>query len=569
MGPEINIVSIRSLEKHLKEGMGDMIQLKRARNSLLNITTRVPPEILGYIFRWNVIPGGDYPYIGEVRRGSYNFLLVCYHWFEVASRTPELWSFWGNGLRQWSLRYKHSVGATPVDLVLDGKHPGAPLTYLNESLRGALRERTKCDAIRSVHLKCKAKILLTTVLSLLTPDGEEMRDSSIEAITIRHVDVSNFLARYRFPKLHYLHLSWGVGMTSWEHLGLHTTALTTLHLAPGGNPQSLTTSQLLSILVSNPRLQDLYLSKSAVPRKNEAGSTFRVPLRHLKKLSLTRDFRSVFQLLSRLDHPESMDGMKLTVFRCTTEEVLGTIGPYLQDYLQRDGRFRDGLGIYVESSSDSISIQATTTSGVKYPTRKVTFAMVTAVLLTELPPSAQDKLCIDFVAHTPREHVVFFGGFLNVAAVKEIVPMMPGIKEVYITGAKLGQGFLQLETNGPLANTKLFPSLRHLHLDNAIVEDDRWGLLLPYLIHQTSVGQAISLTLSGGRYHICEDVLEDIQGLVDGLTIDLILDEYCSFDRCSMDDSEEEDYWWPVGGPEEVRLVPAAGWGLFTPSGAS
>ena len=47
--------SVRDLEKQIEEGTGDLIQLKRTRNSLLNISTRVPPEILGAIFSWSAI----------------------------------------------------------------------------------------------------------------------------------------------------------------------------------------------------------------------------------------------------------------------------------------------------------------------------------------------------------------------------------------------------------------------------------------------------------------------------------------------------------------------------------
>ena len=115
MGPEINIDSILALEKQIEEGIGDVTRLKRARNSLLNISTRVPPEILGHVFRWNVIPKGEFD---GLRAGSYNFLLVCHHWFEVASNTPELWTFWGNNLNQWSQRYQRS-GTAPLDLVLN------------------------------------------------------------------------------------------------------------------------------------------------------------------------------------------------------------------------------------------------------------------------------------------------------------------------------------------------------------------------------------------------------------------------------------------------------------------
>ena len=57
------------------------------------------------------------------------------------------------------------------------------------------------------------------------------------------------------------------------------------------------------------------------------------------------------------------------------------------------------------SLSDSISIQASTISSVEGPDQKVTLATFTAILQENLPPRAEEKLCIDFIAHTLREHV--------------------------------------------------------------------------------------------------------------------------------------------------------------------
>ena len=96
MDREVNLDSIRALEEQIEEHEKAIIQLKRTRNSLLNVSTLLSPEILGRIFHWNVVPGGDFDRPSE---GSYNFLLVCHHWFEVASRTPELWCSWGNSIR--------------------------------------------------------------------------------------------------------------------------------------------------------------------------------------------------------------------------------------------------------------------------------------------------------------------------------------------------------------------------------------------------------------------------------------------------------------------------------------
>jgi hypothetical protein len=533
MDREINADSIRDLEEKIEDGAGDIIQLKRTRNSLLNISTRVPPEILGSVFCWNVIPDGSLVYC-RMRRGSYNFLLVCHHWFEIASHTPELWSFWGNTLEQWSRRYKCSETA-PVDLVLTGS------SNLSFDLREALQGRAARDTIRSIWFRHDKTTPLTSVLSSLTPDGEDVRCSSIESISIWHADVSNFFARYRFPKLRYLYLSDGTEISSWELLGLHTTALTTLYLTIGNTSPTPTMSQLLSILALNPRLRKLDLTSFMIPRDNDDGSASRVPLHHLRDLSLNGNFHHTFRLLHRLDHPETMGGtLRLTLSRCTVGDILEILGPYVQDYLRRDERSRDQLGIFVSSSSDSISIQASAIGALKGLTQRDTFAAFTAIFRETLPPPA-DKPCVDFVAYTPGEHVVYFGGDLSMDAVREIVPAMPNIQELHLTDALLSDGFLLPDPDGPLANTKLLPSLRHLHLEDTVLEDGDWTPLLFYLAHQTSGDQAISFILSGDPIHICKGVVRDVEGLVENFILDFIPDEDCPFGVCPGVDEEGEE----------------------------
>ena len=105
MGQETNAELIRALEERIEEGNGDTIELKRARNSLLNISTRVPPEILGEIFSWNLVRPDPDPelksHFDGFCEGSNNFLLVCHHWFQVASHNPKLWTYCGNTLEDW------------------------------------------------------------------------------------------------------------------------------------------------------------------------------------------------------------------------------------------------------------------------------------------------------------------------------------------------------------------------------------------------------------------------------------------------------------------------------------
>jgi hypothetical protein len=150
--------SILALDKQI-------IQLKRSRNSLLNVT-RIPPEVLGHIFHFNVKPkASDGPFAGLGER-SHNFLRVCHHWSEVSRRTPELWSFWGNSLEDWERQCPHS-GPYLLDLVLDRvEHRDGGF---DGGLQDVLRDCAGRGAIRKVHLRDDDVQLLTDIISTLTP----------------------------------------------------------------------------------------------------------------------------------------------------------------------------------------------------------------------------------------------------------------------------------------------------------------------------------------------------------------------------------------------------------------
>ena len=552
MGRETNEDRIRELEKKIEEGTGDTIQLKRARNSLLNVSTRIPPEILGYIFRWRVLRNGRYNNLSEPRKGSYNFLLVCYYWFQVASHTPELWSYWGDTLGQWLKQSKRS-GASRVDLVLGpvgrqyncfyaARHRRTRI--LNGPLRDVLRERVEHDAIRSVHLRSGRGSLIVSILSALTSDGEELRRSSIESISLREADSSKFFARHHFPKLWYLHLSIGPQSSPWEHLGSHTSALTTLLIVIKNEASNPTTAQLLSIIASNPHLQNITFSGLTIPRDGGGTSTTLVPLRRLENLSIDGNFHSVFQLLRQLDCPERVTETSLTVRHCTVEDIAGTFWPYIRNHIERDGRFRDGLGTFLRSSPNSVSIQASVVKDNEGAARRVTFATFTAVHQGDIPipDHHEGRLCADFLAHIPIEYVVYFGGGINMDAIRRIAPAMPNVQELHLTRARLVDRFLRPDPEGPLAENILLLSLQRLHLENVILEgDESWDPLLPYLAHQTSDGRRISLTISGRHGHICKSVTEEMEDFVDELILNFVVNDDCPFDCCGLSDGEEEE----------------------------
>ena len=543
MGREINEDQIRDLDKKIEEGEEDAIQLKRTRNSLLNISTRIPPEILGQVFRWRVTPDEDRPYPCGLPKGSRDFRLVCHHWFDVAAHTPELWGYWGNTLKKWLQFYRRSR-TTPVDLVLNGDHISDSRIPFNGPLRDALRERAELDAVRSIHLCSQKKSLVDSILSSLTPDDEGVRRSSIELISSQHVDVSEFLTRHHFPKLRYLHLASRVQFSPWEHLGQYTTSLTNLSLTLNNKASSPTMTQLLSVLASNSRLQFLALSKWAVPRDSGDGPTVPVSLRHLERLSVDGEIHSAFRLLPQLEYPERMDEMNLTVTDCTVDDAPGILGPYLRNYIRRDGRFREGLGVSVDFFLDTIWIGASTINYVGEVPQRLTFATFAAIMVEDLRPFEEDRMCVDLVAYTPVEHVVYFGGDLSVDAVERAIPMMPKIRDLQLFYPKLQDGFLQPDPEEPLLERKL-PSLQRLFLDHVDLNDEEdWHPLLSYLAHQTSNGrQWLYLSISGWSGHICKDVLREMERLTGKLVLNVSLDDDCPFDSCSISEESDDDEW--------------------------
>jgi len=539
MGHETNVDSILALDKRIEEATAELVRLKRSRNSLLTVT-RVPPEILGYIFRFKITTEVSDPKFAGIQKDSYNFPLVCHHWFEVARRLPELWSFWGNSLEVWKRQLPHCDGIAPLDLVLDGVE--CRVGSLDETLLDSLKDYTARNAIRKVHLRSDDTQLLTTIVSSLTPEWCS-RDSNIESIALNDVDVTAFLTHQSYPKLRDLSLSgcFVIRGEDWHFLKDNITTLVNLSLSSNGLTYILTVPQILSLLASNPNIRTLTLESLRIdPDIGYDSNGSHVPLRHLEKLSLVGDFDYLFPILQQLEFPEMVDHhARLEFTGYELEDIQEFFMPYIQDYFQRDPRFEGRLRISISLADDCISLQAGVI-GADYhgpdrsPQQGPPYATFSVALSRLMCLDKQKKLCTEILVLLPKKSIVHFETNLTVA--DEMLVTMSNLETLHLVHAPVDYGFLLPDPSGPYADRKLLPSLRRLYLQDASANFGDFGPLYPYLIHQTSGDHPFSLYLLGQYMHICLSLASRIGPLVEEFFYDRDVscpfNEYCYFSEC-------------------------------------
>ena len=420
--------------------------------------------------------------------------------------------------------------------MLDGEasHAGS----FDKILRDAIKSRAARGLIRKVHLRGPDVDLLTSIIASLTPDDNGIRPSNIESIFLTHVDGTKFFARYRFPKLRDLSL-FECSDFALDHLKSSTNALTNLSLRDNmSSPPSIpSTSQLLSLLSSNPYLQTITLYILLISDDIRSDCRLRVPLPHLKRFSLTMDFRRALAVLHRLEFPHMPNQLNLCFRGCTLEVARQVVGPYIRDRIQGDPRSKNRLGISVSSTFSRVSLEVSVVDvGYRYPdqlpTRSHLYATFTMTIPRRTSREERDKLCT-ILALLPRERVVYLATNLSTGLMEELLVAMPNIEGLYLTCPAMFEWFLLPDPYGPNAHKKLLPSLKCLYLEAVAMEDEGWDPLVRYLAHQTSADQRITLSVFGEGIHVCSDVRDQIRGLVERFLYSPDPDQECPFDCCS------------------------------------
>lgn len=463
----------------------------------------------------------------EFEKRSLNFLPVCRYWYEVASRTPELWASWGNTLQDWTnwhLRYPN----TPLELVLDRERGKNRDASLDAGVRNTLRDRASRDTIRLVHLRSKDGRLLNSILGTLATDRREVRDSRMESFILQNeggtiVDASNFLARTQFQKLRHLDLT-NCMISSWDDLTPQTEFLTTLvlHLSP--SLSSPTTPQLLSFLASSPSLQELTLTGYSLPGdQNECYSQVSLP--QLKRLKLAGENKDVSMFLDRLVHPDILDHLDISLDG--PRDISSTIGPYLRDYFRRRGRPQSCLGVYASFSRGLLFHLGDGDNLRFHPPTLLSEPIVPFLVITVadqiFAQDSPEELFLGLIAHIPQEEIVYLRMYGSPMAIRSnpttmgrIYALLPNLKVLYFKLIHLYALFPEPRPNG----TVWFPSqnLRYVFLERVLTGGD-WTPLTTFLYFsfRTSSAKRLDFLQITGRTNMSREVEDDIRSSVQDL----------------------------------------------------
>ena len=482
-----------------------IIRLKRARNSLLNVS-KLPSEILGEIFCQNVALEGPF---GPLEKRSHNFLFVCHHWFGVASDTPGIWAFWGNHLEDWMKRYLQHPTA-PLDLILNGGESCSTGVTLDDSLRSALKDRAARDTIRRIHLTAEDSETVNSIISSLA-GCEGIQSSSVESIILRFqfesLEASDFFAYYRFPKLQLLNL-YNCTIPSWD---LKASILTNFALDGSLSSPTIPSFQILSILRSNPLLQELSLGRCAIPDDGGDRSP-RVSLVHLRDLKLTGRLQDVFTLLHQLDYPANTGSLSLNLWDSRVQDISGIIGPFLRDYFRRRRRSEYGLKLLLYSQYKiglSIMDLGLGESG--------RYAKIVIRLGRTPPQDFSVEVLLDLIAFLPREEITLFATHSFPVPMEAISAKLPYLKVIVIEWIALHIAFSKSNVD----QDEVFPSLDYMRINlyQGATRFGEWEPLTTFLGRLASSGNRLDTLEVLGDYLMGSEVEERIRGVVRKLIV--------------------------------------------------
>lgn len=192
--------------------------------------------------------------------------------------------------------------------------------------------------------------------------------------------------------------------------GTPTFALVNLSIIRNGvtPPQAIpTTSRILSVLSSNPRIRSPKLDWMVSHDDGQGIPTPPVPLCHLEQLYLMGYFTYIFPILRRLELYEKMDNVILEFHDCKLGDVDKRLLPYIRNHLRRDARFNRRLAISLSSPIPSNLTLRVCVIDVGHPgsvqiPRKAYPYIKFGISMRQAPsPEDLEQICLDALAFVP------------------------------------------------------------------------------------------------------------------------------------------------------------------------
>ena len=522
------------------------VGLKPGTNAPLDVFALIPPEIMGEIFYW--AQQNDHRPSPKV---PHNLLFVCHDWFEVAKRTPQLWTSWGHTLQDWELRHTCPT-SSKLYLQLDGDDSSETKQdkHLSKSLRDTLQDRAKQDFIQQVSLiYIKAETLNSIISAIITP-GKEVQSISLELFAVEvlcvddgRVELSDFFNHYHFPKLRHISIRGECCIPPLDLLASWTTTLVTLTLWISDNSltPTPTLSQLLSVLSSNPNLQSLALSSAMLPKFTSDKAPFQVQLPHLKSIHLSGDSRDGLELLHRLVPANKMDFTRLDFSCHSTLDISQTLARYLGVHILHRGDLHKGLAVSGSCGNYSYHILLGDVEefGDTSPSHR-NFMEVSMYwsMVEELWEDEYEEIFFNSLTYISC-HIVCYHSSHSLLKLSTLSPAMPNLTEIFVELIMpLSQWFVGPESGGTRAYGELFPSLKYIKLSRPSTNGWDWSPLTTFLSCRANVGNQLK-NLDVHYNHLCLDAVEEFKGLVQHVTF-FSWHSVCPYGRCTAPSGESE-----------------------------
>ena len=218
-----------------------------------------------------------------------------------------------------------------------------------------------------------------------------------------------------------------------------------------------------------------------------------------------------------------MEKLSLDLYDCDIMDISQIIGPYLRDNLQRRGKPRNGLNLFVSPSypthgPPTIVFRVGDAGGIDLSTQEWTDTFIKTTVRLDMAHRMDEleRATFDLITHVPREEVVYFQTQNNHVVMEDASSQFPNVRALSLDTIPLSAAF-----PGPnlVGDRMIFPALKYLSLKEVLVDDGDWNPFINFLVRRVSSRNRLDTVVITGFPHPCPEVMENTRELVRTLKI--------------------------------------------------